>query len=260
MVEVVGESGPAVLLLPGGAEAVDGFFPGLVEGLLADPGCRVLLYDRPGNGPSDEPDGLRVAADSLHDAILEAGIGPVIAVGQSLGGAAALLLAAQHPDDVAGLVLLDPTPINDPDLAAKVARNARLSVKLFDAPVIGSLLRGMLRRSARKSAARHGMDAETREAMLTITDLDAAKLGRAVVGIEDISRDLDLTGIRHVPAVVVTADRKPGDSIRRAHENLATALGATLVSWPRAEHAVHLTHPVEVLEECRKLARTVASD
>ena len=50
MLQVLGDSGPAVLLLPGGAEAVDGFYPGLIEGLMADPGCRVILYDRPGTG------------------------------------------------------------------------------------------------------------------------------------------------------------------------------------------------------------------
>ncbi|MFK0403334.1 alpha/beta fold hydrolase [Microbacterium sp. NPDC090225] len=177
MVEVIGGSGPAVLLLPGGAEAVSGFFPGLIEELTADPGYRIILFDRPGNGPSDARDGLRIAASALHEAIAEAGTGPVIAVGQSLGGAAALLLASQHPDDVAGLVLLDPTPINDPDLAAKVASRARMSVTLFEAPVIGRLLRGALRRSARRSADRHGMDAAARAAMLAMTDLMRANSG-----------------------------------------------------------------------------------
>ena len=47
---ILGENGPVVVLLPGGAEPVDGFFPGLVEGLRTDPGCRVVLYDRPGTG------------------------------------------------------------------------------------------------------------------------------------------------------------------------------------------------------------------
>jgi pimeloyl-ACP methyl ester carboxylesterase len=38
---------------------------------------------------------------------------------------------------------------------------------------------------------------------------------------------------------------------RRAHQRLATALGAPLVSWPGAEHAVHLSHPDEVLAVSR---------
>lgn len=253
MVEVIGDSGPAVLLLPGGAEAVAGFFPGLAEGLIEDPGCRIVLFDRPGNGASGEPDGLRVAADALHAAVVEADAGPVILVGQSLGGAAALLFAERYPDDVAGLVLLDPTPITDPTLAEKVARNARLTVRLFDVPVIGALLRRTLRRSAVRSADRHRMTDEVRAAMLTITDLDAAQLGRAVDGIEELARELDVSGLAGIPAVVVTADRKPTDRIRRAHADLAAMLRAPMVSWPKAEHAVHLTHAREVLEECRKI-------
>jgi len=51
-VEIHGSSGPPVLLLPGGAEACDGFFPGIVDGLTEHPGCRVIVHDRPGTGTS----------------------------------------------------------------------------------------------------------------------------------------------------------------------------------------------------------------
>lgn len=258
MVEIIGASGPAVLLLPGGAEAVDDFFPGLLDGLIADPGCRIILYDRPGNGPSDEHDGLRVAAESLHAAIADAGIGPVIAIGQSLGGAAALLLAAAHPEDVAGLVLLDPTPINDTAIAERVAAQTKLSVKLFDMPILGGVVRRVVRRSALRSARRHGMDAAARAAMLRMTDLDATKLGRAVDGIEEIARSLDLTRASGIPTVVVTADRRAKDPVRVAHAALAHALNARVRSWPGAEHAVHLTHTRGVLDECRRVIAEAA--
>jgi pimeloyl-ACP methyl ester carboxylesterase len=248
-----------VLLLPGGAEAVRGFFPGLIEGLQADPGCRVILFDRPGTGESGDDGVLADAADALHTAISEAGLGPVVAIGQSLGAAVAVLLAAEHPADIAGLVLLDPTPVNDPKLADAVAKRARQAVALFRIPGVGALLRAMLRRGARASAERHDMTPEVRAAMETITDLDAAKLGRAVEGLGQVSRDLDLSTIPRVPAVVVTADRKEADPIRRAHAALAGALGAPLVSWPTAEHALHLTHPAEVLAESRVIVRAATS-
>jgi pimeloyl-ACP methyl ester carboxylesterase len=258
MPQVLGNSGPAVLLLPGGAEAAAGFFPGLVEGLLADPGCRVILYDRPGAGASDVDGGLADASDAIHAMIHEGGIGPVVAIGQSLGGAVAVLLAADHPEDVAGLVLLDPTPITDPELAKKVASRTRTTVKLFGIPVIGGMLRALLRASAKRSARRHDMSAEAAAAALTITELDVPKLGRAVVGMEQISKRLDLSSLPRVPAIVITADRKPGDAILRAHEKLADALDAPLLCWPGAQHQVHLTHPVEVLEASRAVVREVA--
>lgn len=119
MTRIVGATGPAVLLLPGGAEGAQGFFPGLAEGLVAEPGARIILHDRPGTGDNPDPGSLAEAAEHLHDALADLGVEPVVAIGQSLGGAVALLLARDFPDDVAGLVLLDPTPINDVTLSVQ---------------------------------------------------------------------------------------------------------------------------------------------
>src|SRR6187402_3300195 len=106
MLQVFGESGPAVLLLPGGGEAAEGFYPGLIEGLMADPGCRVVLYDRPGTVSAEAEGGLADATEAIHETLVRLGVGPVVVIGQSLGGAVGLLLARDHPEDVAGLVLL----------------------------------------------------------------------------------------------------------------------------------------------------------
>ncbi|SDH82591.1 alpha/beta fold hydrolase [Agrococcus jejuensis] len=256
---IVGESGPVVLLLPGGAEAVEGFFPGLVEGLVADPGCRVLLHDRPGVGTSTVDGRLEDAADALHATIAEAGVGPVVAIGQSLGGATALLLATAHPGDVAGIVLLDATPINDPALADMVETRATQTVRLAQVPGIGAAVRGLLRLTARRSARRHRVSAEARAAYDRMTDLDFARLADAVVGIRAIGTTFDEAAIPVVPAAVVTADRRTADPIRAAHQRLADRLGVPLRSWPGAEHAVHLTHEREVLEVCRDVVRRVAA-
>lgn len=72
---------------------------------------RVCVYDRAGQGwsePADGPqDGIAVAHD-LHTLLDRAGEqGPYVLVGYSLGGAYVLNFAAQYPDDVAGVVLLD---------------------------------------------------------------------------------------------------------------------------------------------------------
>lgn len=79
--------------------------------------ARTVSYDRAGVGLSDEgplpPDSRRVA-EELRRALLLAGVAPpYILVGASLGGRHVRVLAGMYPDDVAGMVLVDPTPDAD---------------------------------------------------------------------------------------------------------------------------------------------------
>jgi pimeloyl-ACP methyl ester carboxylesterase len=117
---IVGSGGPVVVLLPGGAESAEGFAPALVEGLVADPGCRVVLWDRPRGGS------LTRAPAAVHRMLADHDLGPAVLVGQSLGGAVAAMTACAHPGDVAGLVLLDPTPVNDNVAAIQIEGVANL--------------------------------------------------------------------------------------------------------------------------------------
>ena len=84
---------------------------------------RTCLYDRLGTGSSDVPTAKRrtvddVAAD-LHALLIAADIAPpYLLVGQSGGGNMAVWYAAQHSDDVAGLVLID-VGKDDPDMLAQ---------------------------------------------------------------------------------------------------------------------------------------------
>jgi pimeloyl-ACP methyl ester carboxylesterase len=72
---------------------------------------RVCAYDRAGQGWSDdvdEPQDGVTAAGDLHTLLAAAGEhGPYVLVGHSIGGPYALTYAAQYPQDVAGMVLLD---------------------------------------------------------------------------------------------------------------------------------------------------------
>lgn len=74
---------------------------------------RVVAYDRAGVGWSDrgpEPrDGEQIARE-LHAALQGAGIyGPYVLVGHSFGGLYVRMFADMYPDEVTGLVLVDPT-------------------------------------------------------------------------------------------------------------------------------------------------------
>lgn len=71
----------------------------------------VFIPDRAGLGYSDRPeDGWRldVQAAMIREAVLAAGLEKPILLGQSFGGAVALRYALDHPDEVAGLVLVAP--------------------------------------------------------------------------------------------------------------------------------------------------------
>jgi pimeloyl-ACP methyl ester carboxylesterase len=76
---------------------------------------RVCRYDRIGTGWSDPaPEGVRTVQDSVDDlhALLQAAEipGPYVLLGHSLAGFAVRLYAGQYPEEIAGLVLVDPTP------------------------------------------------------------------------------------------------------------------------------------------------------
>ena len=74
---------------------------------------RFVRYDRPGLGgsePDDRSPTPRYIASVLHDALKQAGIAPpYLLVGHSFGGARIRMFAALYPNDVAGLVFVDPT-------------------------------------------------------------------------------------------------------------------------------------------------------
>lgn len=72
---------------------------------------RVCAYDRSGHGWSDsgpEPRTSQRIAEELHTLLSRAGLeGPYVLVGQSIGGLHVRLYASLHPDEVAGMVLVD---------------------------------------------------------------------------------------------------------------------------------------------------------
>jgi pimeloyl-ACP methyl ester carboxylesterase len=76
-----------------------------------DPTTRVCAYDRAGQGWSDDvgapQDGVAIASD-LHTLLDRAGeSSPYVLVGHSAGGPYVMTFAANYPDEVAGMVLLD---------------------------------------------------------------------------------------------------------------------------------------------------------
>ena len=87
--------------------------PTLVVALAVARDSRVCVCDRAGRGWSDVADGPQDAAQiaaGLHTLLERATVpGPYVLAGHSFGGLYVQTFAANYPDEVAGLVLLDST-------------------------------------------------------------------------------------------------------------------------------------------------------
>lgn len=113
-----GSGSPTVVLEPGAGETSSAF--ALIAPAVARD-TRVCVYDRAGRGWSDAAstipqDAAQIVAD-LHALLQRGGApGPYVLAGHSFGGLYVLTFAARHPEEVAGLVLVDSTaPASAPD-------------------------------------------------------------------------------------------------------------------------------------------------
>jgi 3-oxoadipate enol-lactonase len=102
-----GGDGPAVMLLHGWMATADLNWCGAYRALV-EAGYRVLAIDHRGHGRGLRPLGRFRLADCAADAaavLRKLELAPALVVGYSMGGAIAQLVARDHPDVVAGLVL-----------------------------------------------------------------------------------------------------------------------------------------------------------
>lgn len=101
--------GQPVVLLHGNGVLLQDFEVSGVLGLVAQK-HRVIAFDRPGFGYSDRPRSTVWTPDAqaalIASAMAQLGIGEAIIVGHSWGSLVALALAVEHPEAVAGLVLM----------------------------------------------------------------------------------------------------------------------------------------------------------
>ncbi len=107
-----GTGSPVVLLLAGGRDTTDDWNE-LVRRL--GPDVRTCAFDYPGVGPSSAGSGQmtpQIVSDTLHDTLAAADVpAPYVVVGHSLAALSTRVFVGQHPDDVAGVVVFDGTPV-----------------------------------------------------------------------------------------------------------------------------------------------------
>jgi pimeloyl-ACP methyl ester carboxylesterase len=108
----IGAGSPTIVIDTGLGETYESWEP-VIESLSHD--TRVCAYDRAGYGQSElgpMPRDSQRVADELNLLLINSGEeGPFLVIGHSLGGLNMQVFAASYPEQVVGVVLLDPSPL-----------------------------------------------------------------------------------------------------------------------------------------------------
>jgi pimeloyl-ACP methyl ester carboxylesterase len=230
-----------VLFIPGGGNSVHHYFPELAARLETH--ATVIEVDPPG---LDIASGRRWLRLSAHAGWLAETIGlnrgePVVVVAHSLGALVALRLALDEPDAVAGLLLLDPSPLMP---AALLPARA---LQLLAALRSGATYFG--RRGRRSLAAPRSVPTSIR--LLWYLVLDGGPL----------AADLAAGRLAPIPTTVVSAgEHTPDSATRRTHERLVSWIaGAKLEVWEGTTHPLHIQQPGRVADAALALVERVSN-
>jgi pimeloyl-ACP methyl ester carboxylesterase len=231
---------------------------------------RVCAYDRAGMGWSDpgpQPRTPRQIADELHTLLTNAGIaGPYVLVGHSLAGKNVRLFALSHPDQVAGMVLVDarseyvdantsPAEVQAFQRASatqallyRVARSLGLvrlvGASFWGGPAMPHEMRteGMLLQTSQR-----GVDAQTAE------------------GLERAADDAELQAAPSLadrPLIVLAAGQKVAHDpiwLEAQHRQAALSSDSRLIIAEGSGHAIHWEQPTLVVDAVRQVIEDVRS-
>jgi pimeloyl-ACP methyl ester carboxylesterase len=170
---------------------------------------RVCVYDRAGRGwsePADSPQDATQIAGDLRTVLRKADVpGPYVLAGHSFGGLYVLTYAANYPDDVAGMVLVDSTAPKPPsgkaatssDLTNRVTALLSSSARLGLVRLLNQTAYDTLPPQARDEAAATGSTATTMR----------STLDEYVQGNASMSEAGALTDFADKPLFVLTAGK-----------------------------------------------------
>jgi pimeloyl-ACP methyl ester carboxylesterase len=227
--------------------------------------AHAVAYDRAGLGDSDPdrqtPCTERTVAD-LSRLINVVSPGPCLVAGHSLGGLLALLLAASHPGQLAGLVLVDPALPGLLDwMPGPVRRGYGAAARAR--PVLAfatGRMRSTARRRAESAAEAFGGDRRVRDlvvrAYLASADwphvLAGYRESQGIAASEPAIRRALSAPAPAVPVVIISATEGRPARVRRRwtalQAELAAQLGARHILAHGSGHAVNLDRPALVAE------------
>jgi pimeloyl-ACP methyl ester carboxylesterase len=232
-----GTGGPTVVLFSGLGET-SASWAGIVD--QVDDTTRVCAYDRAGQAWSDDvatpQDGVE-AAEDLHLLLAAAGEqGPFVLAGHSSGGPYAMTYAAQYPDQVTGMVLLDSSsPRQLTDIPSYAGQYAVMRRGLALLPTLARLGLGEVR------AARNGRD----EVSMIPEVFEQAQA---------------LTTLGGLPLVVITASETLGtEGWAAAQDRLAALSTNSLHRDVDSTHEGLVSDPDTAAESVRAIGQVVSA-
>ncbi|MFO7960306.1 MAG: alpha/beta fold hydrolase [Nitriliruptoraceae bacterium] len=187
-------------------------------------------------------------ADDLHDALQRRGLaGPYVLVGHSLGGGYVRVFAARYPDEVAGLVLLD--PVHEDQLARQPTEATeqleQAQQQLAVAPLLARLGAFRLLDVQRDTVASLPEDAGEQHRARSVTAAGMHAYGREVgvlpdllVEVADAEEAAGRTAFGGVPTVIISAT-EPGEGETPEAREAMNAMHRDLAG--RSPTARHLT-------------------
>jgi pimeloyl-ACP methyl ester carboxylesterase len=211
---------------------------------------RVCTYDRAGTGWSEDAsrpqDSNAVAAD-LHELLAVSGeSGPYVLVGHSTGGVYAMTFAAAHPEQVAGMVLLDSTSPRQFTIVPEYASQYPMMQRLYG--IAPSLLRIGAGRVIPGLSATDipGVEGEQAEAFLSSPRSARAAREEVSTFRRSFAQAQALTTLGSKPLVVVSAsDNLTGTpGWRTAQEQLAALSSNADQRDVESTHGGLLDHPI----------------
>ena len=261
--QCVGQGSPTVVLDAGlGAFSLDW---GAVQPEIVTT-TRVCAYDRAGLGwsePGPRPRSPRQFADELHTLLTNAGIqGPYVLVTHSISGKTARLFASQHPNQVAGIVLVDARHESVDDhltpeqVAAEDAQQQQFQdmikwmarfglVRLLWAPAWPSMLPGSENLSPESRSTIGVLQARPQQIESALAE------GQSRMESNSLLRAAGPLGDK---PLVVLASAQTIDNVpfwKEAQETMAGLSSNSRLIVVPSGHAIHFEQPAQVVESIR---------
>jgi 3-oxoadipate enol-lactonase len=204
------------------------------------PTHQVLRHDHRGHGESDAPAGPYRLDDLVDDAarvIREAGCGPVVWVGVSMGGMVGQALAIRHPELVRGLVIANST-CHYPE-AAQAAWQARIDKVQADG--LGSIADMVMQRYFTEPV-RASQPELTQAARQTLLRADPGGYVGCCQAIARIDLREGLSALK-VPTLVIAGRHDQGTPVAMSEDIASRIPGARLAVLEDASHISVLESP-----------------